>query len=427
MRVTRREILAGASSAIALGAAPALGQTAATFRILFTDYARRLYTGGKAGDIAGEWASANNRQLEFITFPTVALHERLFREASLASTTINLAIIADRYCTPRISSLFHPLDDFLRDKPIEDIDDLSANMRARTQMNGKTYGIPFRALFGALHYNEVLLAERGLNGPPKTMEDVVEYARKLTFRRDDGSQVIGLSLDGTLPAQIVDFLRAWGGEYITQDYKVKVSSPESVKAVSILADLFQSGAIPKAFVGSWTNETATTYMQQGLCAMSLSLFERYPDYNHPERSKYSGKIKVMPIPMAREVKSASPIIAPRTEFWSFVIPKNAQDKELAYDFIRTVSDRKNTLRAAINGNGPARVSTYKDSQMRAALPYADMVAQVVPTAIAAPAWDNSARAEDAFKQGLESALIGRKTAQAAMEEVAARVTPLLPK
>ena len=43
-----------------------------------------------------------------------------------------------------------------------------------------------------------------------------------------------------------------------------------------------------------------------------------------------------------------------TEIWSIAIPKNAKNKELAWDLIRELSSPENTIRAALNGNGPVR-------------------------------------------------------------------------
>ena len=44
-----------------------------------------------------------------------------------------------------------------------------------------------------------------------------------------------------------------------------------------------------------------------------------------------------------------------------------------------------------------------------------------------PGWDEAAKAEDIFREELEAVLVTGKSPEAAMESVARRVTPLLPK
>ena len=45
-----------------------------------------------------------------------------------------------------------------------------------------------------LYYNEDMLKKAGLNGPPKTISELTEYAKKLTVRNPDGSlKVVGFN------------------------------------------------------------------------------------------------------------------------------------------------------------------------------------------------------------------------------------------
>ena len=64
------------------------------------------------------------------------------------------------------------------------------------------------------------------------------------------------------------------------------------------------------------------------------------------------------------------------------IPRNARDKQLAWSLIKELSSVENTIRAAVNGNGPVRMSAYDDPRVRALVPYAEMERRVLPTAIA---------------------------------------------
>jgi multiple sugar transport system substrate-binding protein len=84
------------------------------------------------------------------------------------------------------------------------------------------------------------------------------------------------------------------------------------------------------------------------------------------------------------------------------------------------------LKAALNGNGPVRASTYRDPQILARLPYAPVEALELKYArVPLPAFDNSARAADIFIEEVQAAVIAGKDPQAAMDNVVRRVQPLV--
>ena len=57
-------------------------------------------------------------------------------------------------------------------------------------VNGETYGVPIFRGQGALFYNTDMFAAAGLSGPPQTMEEYSEYAKKLTQRDSDGNPTV---------------------------------------------------------------------------------------------------------------------------------------------------------------------------------------------------------------------------------------------
>ena len=71
----------------------------------------------------------------------------------------------------------------------------------------------------------------------------------------------------------------------------------------LLTDLYQSGAIPKAWI-NFTTEDVTTFMQQGRAAMSIDPIDRTVAYNDPKASKFPGKLQVTNLPAAKEFGDA---------------------------------------------------------------------------------------------------------------------------
>jgi multiple sugar transport system substrate-binding protein len=100
---------------------------------------------------------------------------------------------------------------------------------------------------------------------------------------------------------------------------------------------------------------------------------------------------------------------------------------LTWSLIKHLTSKENTIKAALNGNGPVRASSYKDARFAGNVPYAAAEAATLKVArVPIPAFDNAARAGDIFVEELQAAVLGRKGVAMAMDDVARRVKPLLP-
>jgi multiple sugar transport system substrate-binding protein len=67
-------------------------------------------------------------------------------------------------------------------------------IRKTASVGGKVYGVPLFRGQGALYYNTEMFAKAGLSGPPKTMADYTDYAKKLTQRDGGKATVSGWSM-----------------------------------------------------------------------------------------------------------------------------------------------------------------------------------------------------------------------------------------
>ena len=55
-------------------------------------------------------------------------------------------------------------------------------MVSSMKVDGEYWGLPTAVRSLALFYNNDLLKEAGLSGPPQTLDDLVDYSKKLTKR-----------------------------------------------------------------------------------------------------------------------------------------------------------------------------------------------------------------------------------------------------
>jgi multiple sugar transport system substrate-binding protein len=425
IRLTRRQALAGAAATSAfLGAGRPGFAASKKLNVLCHRVHQLCLTTGAAGDLTQKWREANDAEIGWTTFDTDALQDRLFREASLDKTDFALAYLVNSRATPNNAKLLQPLDDYMSKSAIEAFDDIAPGLLKAMTINGKLIGVPVRHATMALFYNEQLLAERGISAPPQTLEELVEQAKKLTYKAEDGRPVTGMVVAAELSAFPVTFARAYGGDFISADMKLLPDPAAMEQAIATMRGLYEAGALPRSYATT-TNDDQVTWMQQGRAAFTTLPFARYAQLNKADSSKYPGKIKAIEFPISAALKGKVDM-APVIEFWAMSIPANARDKDLAWSAIREISSKAVTLGAARNGNGPVRVSTYADADFAASQPLAAIEAKALSRArIPLPAFPEAVRAQAMFVEEVQLAVLGRKTPKEAVAAIAERVKPLL--
>jgi multiple sugar transport system substrate-binding protein len=422
--ITRRGCLGTALGGAAVLAAGPSWAAAKTLNVL-SHKVHETVLGTGDGDLLKDWKAANDAAVTFTTFDSNPLMDRLFREASLPQTDYSVGYIVDNRPTAEIASLFEPLDDMLKSDPIEDFGDIAPGLVQGMTVGGKLIGIPVRHATQGLFYNEALLEEAGISAPPKTLEELVEQAKKLTFTSKAGTPVTGMILASDLAVFPVMFARAFGGDFITKDFKLVPDPAAMEKGLDTLRGMFEAGALPRSYATT-RNDDQVTWIQQGRAAFTVLPFARNAQLNNPEQSKYPGKIKAMEFPVSAALAGKTPM-ASVTEAWGMVIPKNAKDKQLAWSYMKEVSSKRVTLGMALNGNGPVRVSSYADPALIEKNPVAGVEAKALANARAAfPPFPEAARAQATMLEEVQLAVIGRKPVKDAVAAIVERVKPLMP-
>ncbi len=381
-------------------------------------------TGQQGGDITKDWQDAHGVGVEWVTLGTGPLHERLFRELELPETGIDIAFLLNTRAVASVTASLEPLNAYQEANPVENIDDIFPGLRAAMTFDGTMYGVPFRHASSCFHYNQRILEERGITAP-KTIEQFAEAARAATFEKD-GAKVHGFVINGQGYANVVDLARAWDGDFVTLDYKVKTAEPGMMNAANLLRDFYEEGVLPKNWAAI-ANEEVNTWMQTGRAAMTITSCGRNRLYNDPAKSQETGNIVTVALPVSEAYQDRFDVAPAKVEFWTIVIPANSRNKELAWDLVKTMLSEKSTLMAALNGNGPVRASTYDSPEIQKKLSYANEEKAVLLVGrVPLPPFEKSARATDIFVEEIQAAVLGLKPVDEAMMDIEKRVTPLLP-
>ena len=98
--------------------------------------------------------------------------------------------------------------------------------RQYSQFEGTRCALPMLADVYGLYYNKDLLAKAGLDSPPKTVSQLMDYAKKLTERNPDGSlKVVGLDpFDGFYENVAAHWAPQWGVDWVDESGKSNLAA-----------------------------------------------------------------------------------------------------------------------------------------------------------------------------------------------------------
>ena len=291
---------------------------------------------------------------------------------SVAGGTPPDVIFFDRYAVAEWAARggFDPLDKYIR----RDLEDIASGRRtdiARPDVptpdrffktcwdegtfKGKIYGIPNSVDNRALFYNKDLLiaagyTEVGADGkvrarPPKTWQELEEYAVKLTQRNAKGRiKTIGF------PAYYGNswlYMYGWmnGARFMSPDgTRCTLDEPRIVEALAFLKKLYDlQGGYPavKAFEAGFQGNELDPFIQ-GKIAMKIDgvwVLQRHASYG-PDLN-----FGVAPNPMPKKRIDELDKAGKKAKIswcggWAYAIPATARSKDAAWEFIRFItSDR----------------------------------------------------------------------------------------
>ncbi|MCX7925485.1 MAG: ABC transporter substrate-binding protein [Fimbriimonadales bacterium] len=151
-----------------------------------------------------------------------------------------------------------PLDDWFRESGLREADFVPAAL-AQGRYRGRLYSMPYLLDAQALFYNPDHFKRAGIppNQPPRTLEQTLEYARRLTVKSPGGAiQTLGMR-----PPDLIYIIGAFGGQFVdpatgapTADHPTNLEAARYYRA---LIEAMGSGKEVQAFTMSFGNEQGT--------------------------------------------------------------------------------------------------------------------------------------------------------------------------
>jgi multiple sugar transport system permease protein len=236
---------------------------------------------------------------------------------------------------------FMPLDDFIKRDGINPSDFYPACWNEAVY-KGKVYAIPYGTDDRALYWNKKLFREVGLDPerPPRTWDELVEYAERLTEYNPDGS----FKRIGFIPnfGNSWLYLYGWqnGGEFMSPDgRRCTLNDPRIVGALEWMVsvyDKFKGVDAINAFSSTFQTNELDPFLT-GKVAMKID-----GNWVLSTIARYATNLDfgVAPAPVPRERYEGKGIFAGKPRFitwsggFSLAIPRGARHVEEAWEFIK---------------------------------------------------------------------------------------------
>ena len=280
------------AAAIAVGASSAFAQDkpyqGVTLRVLGTQQTWETELEKRAQ----EFTELTGAEVVFDLYSLTQGIQKVTVELSSRSPAYDLVFVEAsevvRFAPP---GLLEPLDDHIAAAGDVDLDDFLPATIAANTVDGKLYALPHFAATQMLYWRPDLFEEAGLDGPPKTFDEMMEQCAKLQTPDRPCTAMRGKPSTSENIWYWTQILKGMGGSYVVDwpnDLTPAINSPEAVKAAEFYAELMNDYGITGSVSASY--DEVVIAMQQGNIAMAIEGAPLAGRILDPQLSKVAGKL-----------------------------------------------------------------------------------------------------------------------------------------
>ncbi len=248
-----------------------------------------------------------------------------------------------------------PMDRYISKR---DWDSLAVGAKLGNSYKQNLYRWPMTSDMGLLFWRKDLM-----ENPPTTPIELIRIAKNLV---EEGKVSYGYVWQGRqyegLSCVFLEVINGFGGEWINESSEVKLSSKESIQAVSWLKNLIETGITPRAVTNFSENEAL-----QAFKSGEAALMRNWP-YAWAELQKESsivkGKIGVSTMVAVEGEQPTSTLGS-----WGLSILSSSKNKEVAYEVISYLTSLNSQKELFVNyGYTPTNSQIFNDKKLREAFP-----------------------------------------------------------
>ena len=279
------------------------------------------------------------------------------------------------------------------------------------------YGLPYGAETSVLAYRRDIFAKHNLQ-PPTNYTEFRQLLRIIKDKEGIGA----LASRGQAGHQAVHawllHLNPLGGSVFDDQWKARFNDKIGVEALKFLQEVVATG--PAGIPGYGQGESNTAFLQ-GQAAMYLDSTSLAGLVNDPTKSKVVGNVSWALHPMGTRRASQSGGLG-------LAIAKNAKNADAAFLLMQWLTSKEQDKAVTRAGGAPMRNSTLGDAGIvrqypefitfKEALKYSNPDWRPI-----IPVWDKIN--VQALGVGISEALTGKKTAEAALNDLVPQVTQIM--
>lgn len=287
--------------------------------------------------------------------------------------------------------------------------------------NGGIYGIPYVTDTRILYYDKDAFIEAGLDpeAPPETWDELVEYARKLDVKNEDGSYDRLGFYPGTLEWNAWAF-SADGKDYTDVDGNVTVNTPEKIKMFEgIYNDFYEYYGKKEldGFLAEFSQGMTNPFVADKV-AMWVNTPTEFTKVRDYAPDKNYGVALLPALEEGGEHYSWG-------GGFSVEIPYGAKDVEGSWEFVKFITSKESQVYWASQVyDTVANIEASQDPSLME-IPVFKMALEAMPTTVVTLDRLTAPGASNIVLPYLDEIILGNKTPQEALDEAQAQIEQLV--
>jgi multiple sugar transport system substrate-binding protein len=367
-------------------------------------------------------------QIEIAEFPYANLFEKELIDLTARTGAYDLIMLDDPWF-PKFASqkLLTDLTPLLNARgitgPDEDFVHTSIALCREPYQTGPVFALPYVGNSQLLFYRKDLFAKHSLK-EPATWDQALAAAKTISEQEPTGApgggKVYGYVMRAAQGnAAVADFMPifwAFGGEMFDASGRPSVNSPEGIAAMAFMLEL---GKYSPTGYASYNADDVGAHLLQGTAAMSINWPAWISPFNDPAKSRVIGKMEFTTLPGAKNPGRAE------IGNWLIAIPRDAKNKDVAFNFLLWATSMEQMKRSALRGNPPTRKSLFKDPELVAKFPAYPAQLRSLESSRPRPRTPLWNEIENAFGIYLSKANSGELTPENAMNQANAEIAKIM--
>ena len=169
----------------------------------------------------------------------------------------------------------------------------AAGLQYAKNDKGQMLSLPWSVDYFILYYNKELFQKKGV-AVPKTFDEMVAAAEKLTDAKEGTFGFVGRGLRNANMTLWTNFFLNYGGEFLDNKGNILTDGPEAIEATKLYQTLLTKVAPPGVAGFNWMESMAS--FTQGRSAMWIDGVGWAPPLEDPAASRIVGKVGYTVVP-----------------------------------------------------------------------------------------------------------------------------------